>query len=181
MSLIFYHFTALTRKLDFIGNCTWQYRIVHLKLFTIYLMEVSCCSFLSKTISMLFHPDLFQVKQTDLSAWERWKEKNSSRRGRMKGSEGCSSSEYLFLLGHFLDCYSTLLTPPCRLNTLECGRRILPFQTNSTASDFRHKWPWNGVRAGVKLNYIISLNWRTCDVLTGEKGKNSPVISVGGN
>lgn len=155
---IFYHFTPLTRKPDSVCNRTWQYRIVHSKLFTIYLMEVSCCRFLSKTISMLFHPDLFQVKQADLSVRERWKEKNLGRRGEMRRREGCSGTEYLFYFGKFLDCYSTLLTLPCRLNTLECGWHILACETNGTDSDYRHKWPSNGVRDGVKLNCTICLN-----------------------
>jgi len=80
---------------------------------------------------MLFHPDLFQVKQTDLSVWERWKEKNSGRRGRMKGREGCSSSEQL---GTFLDCYSTLLTP---LQTKYSGTWATYFGISDQQHSFR--------------------------------------------
>ena len=60
------------RELDSMCNCTWQYRIVHSKLLTISLIEVSCWGFLSKR-RMLFHQGLLQVKQLQLSVFRVWK------------------------------------------------------------------------------------------------------------
>lgn len=79
----------------------------------------------------------------------------------MRRRVGCAGTEYLFYFGKCLDCYSTLLTLPWRLNTLECGWHILAFETNGKDSDYRHKWPSNSVRAKVKLNRTICQNWIT--------------------
>lgn len=133
---------------DAASNCTWQYRIVHLKLFSIFLIEVSCKSFLPKIHRVLFHPALFQAKQPALSAQgdgggerRRGEGREIKKERRRTGGEGGSTDEVWFKAFILSPIFQTVivhfLTLASGLNSLECEWQAQASQTNGNGVQFQ--------------------------------------------